>query len=352
MRTMTRARVLRLAGVELACIAAAAGCRCGPIPCETAPQGEGVEEEVCIPGGSFVMGHAKLPEPEFDVRQVYRPMPYNDWYPEHEVFLSPFFIDKYEVTWGRYRKCFQAGICSRRPIDRYPSLQLAFDDPAHANRPADSLWSEDAARYCTWLGKRLPTEAEWERAARGPKGFDYPWGNDPPSQELYEAPYDYGGWVGVDKACPYEARPVGEKCPREVGSSPQDVSAEGVHDLFGSVKEWVADWYDPFYYYSSPRENPTGPRGPVFMKVAHEYDWNNGYVAYGQHVARGDRGSLAGGAGWNRQILTPAAWFRESEGFSGGFRCARDDRPSAIKPNLFWLYRNLHWKPLSGGGKP
>ena len=172
----------------------------------------------------------------------------------------PFHIDSHEVTWGRYRACVDAGICSTRGLERYPETQKALRDPALENHPVDAITYAEALTYCTWVGKRLPTEAEWERAARGTDGRDYPWGNTLPSLELLLTETSY---VTEDRR------------PDAVGSHPEDVTPEGVFDLFVSVPEWVLDHYDPFYYEHGPSDNPTGPSEPVFLDVRHEYGQGN-----------------------------------------------------------------------------
>jgi formylglycine-generating enzyme required for sulfatase activity len=160
---------------------------------------------------------------------------------EHRVTLDAFYMDKHEVTTGRYAKFLEE--TGHEHPDHWNEVDLA----QHGTRPVIGVNWHDAEAYCQWAGKRLPTEAEWEKAARGTDGRKYPWGNEEPSRSL--ANYNWDGkraWEGYDTLSP-----VGSY---EVGKSPY-----GVYDLAGNVQEWVADWYSEDYYGSSPGRNPTGP---------------------------------------------------------------------------------------------
>ncbi len=176
----------RLSGGAWFAGAAALGlglCRCGET---TACRGDPGTDAVCIPGSSFTLGHAALAPPANPLGL----QPVNDWVPAHVVQLNPYFMDKFEVTWSQYAACVNAGICSTATLAQYspdpPSVDLT--SPIMANRPVGFVAYDDAAAYCTWKGKRLPTEAEWERAARSLKEFNYPWGNSPPGPDLLAAP--------------------------------------------------------------------------------------------------------------------------------------------------------------------
>ena len=149
--------------------------------------------------------------------------------PEHRVQLNAFWIDRYEVTISRYDECVAIGECDALPEDW---LFYASND-----FPMLASW-EQAKIYCQWRGGRLPTEAEWEYAARGPSGNLYPWGQSPPRETLA----NYGG---------------GRICT--VGMYPNGVSWINAYDMAGNAEEWISDWYDVNYYTISPRENPTGP---------------------------------------------------------------------------------------------
>lgn len=324
--------IARQVAMFLLVVVALAGCQCGPEPCRTKPRGEGLEEEVCIPGGVFRMGHAKLPKPPAEKLFPGVLMPQNDWWPEHEVKLSPYFIDKYEVTWGRYRQCVEAGVCKLDGIRQYQTMYGtldAFNDLARQSQPAWSLYWKEALEYCLWAGKRLPTEAEWERAARGGRDYDFPWGNEPVTPEQNRLSDD-----------------------EDVGAIEGDVTVEGVIGMFGGTSEWVSDWYDPYYYQRSPRENPQGPEGPVYVTVEHEYDWGFSYGANGEHIVRGEFRSHVGDETWDGIAKGSAAWMRDGRPSTEGARCARDDRPFATPPpSGAWPYRNVQWRPIPGGGR-
>lgn len=318
--------LLALAGLSLG------ACQCGPIPCKGQPVGTGLEEEVCIPGDSFSMGHETLPRPEPRPDDGYVVMPMNDWAPVHTVTLSPYFIDKYKVTIGRYRKCVDAGFCSS------PSLApgLDFRDPALDEQPVDGVEHSEAADFCLWQGKRLPTEAEWEHAARGPKNLDYPWGNSLPSEAALNEPLS-----------------------SPVGSNPENVSPHGAHDLWSPFWEWVADWYDPHYYEKSAKQNPNGPAEPVFFEERNPYGGDVRIRASGERVVRGRRHySLATGDEefWDVKRGAPL-WVRAQEDprthGNISFRCVREDGPLTVPPpSGAWTYRNLSWRAIpSGGGR-
>lgn len=175
---------------------------------------------VLIPAGVFLMGSA---DGEQDER------------PPHRVRLNAFYIDKYEVTNAQYKAFMQA---TGHAAPRY------WKDKRFAlpTAPVVGVTWYDARDYCRWRGKRLPTEAEWERAARGPDGYLWPWGNS------YKE-----GYANV------EGDADGYRYTAPVGSFEKGKTVEGVYDMAGNVWEWVADWYESTYYLSSPSDNPTGP---------------------------------------------------------------------------------------------
>jgi serine/threonine-protein kinase len=165
----------------------------------------------------------------------------SDEQPLHTVTLSAYSIDKYEVTNARYQACVDAGGCE--PLQRASSYtrDVYFGNPEFADYPVLNVTWDQASAFCAWEGKRLPTEAEWEKAARGSSDTrKYPWGDQAPTQELA----NFGNSVG-------DTTPVGSYL---AGASPY-----GVMDMAGNVWEWVSDWYQSDYYSVSPSNNPQGP---------------------------------------------------------------------------------------------
>lgn len=157
--------------------------------------------------------------------------------PEHKVYLDAFWMYKTEVTNAMYAQCVNAGFCDQPcSIETNPR----FRDPRYANYPVVYVTWQDAMDYCTWVGGRLPTEAEWEKAARGLGKAKYPWQEGYPSAQNVNA-----------------ANTVGDTTP--AGSYPLSASPFGLSDMAGNVREWVYDWYDADYYTFSSAQNPLGP---------------------------------------------------------------------------------------------
>ncbi len=188
-------------------------------------------EMVYVPAGDFLMGSGASD-----------PQAAEDEKPQHTVYLDPFWIDKFEVTNALYRHCVDAGKCGR-PGDLTSYTRTSyFDNPQFANYPANYISWQDARAYCIWAGKHLPTEAQWEKAARGTDGRIYPWGNTWDPTKL-------------------NSKDKGPGDTTAVGSYPAGASPYGGMDLAGNAWEWVADWYGADYYANSPRNNPSGPSG-------------------------------------------------------------------------------------------
>ncbi len=164
------------------------------------------------------------------------------------MYLDAFYIDKYEVTVKQYMACVKAGQCSRAGMQG----RCDYGRRDKLNYPINCVnWSQ-ARAYCKWVKKRLPTEAEWEKAARGTDGRIYPWGDEwnPRNANYCDASCDFD-WRdnSYDDGFP-ELAPV--------GSFSAGISPYGVYDMSGNVKEWVADWYE-FYYQENSTRNPVGP---------------------------------------------------------------------------------------------
>ncbi|MBN2717489.1 MAG: formylglycine-generating enzyme family protein [Deltaproteobacteria bacterium] len=168
-----------------------------------------------VPGGTFTMG-------------LNHPRAIPDEMTEHDVTVNPFYLDKTEVTNRAYNTCVDAGVCRRpRDIDTEKSRFEPLRFFRSENRPVSGVSRLDAKTYCHWRNKRLPTEAEFERAARGDDNRLYAWGNDAPSSE--RAVY-------------------ASRVTKEVGSCPKGAGPFGHLDLAGNVWEWTADLYDPLAY--------------------------------------------------------------------------------------------------------
>ena len=232
---------------------------------------------VLIPAGEFMMGSRE------DMAGA------KDELPAHPVYLDAYYIDQYEVTTMHYAKFVHE---TKRDVPEFwPTLTYKL----HEKKPVIGVTWDDAVGYCAWAGKRLPTEAEWEKAARGTDQRKYPWGNEVPDRT--RANFDrtmmftvYGVLVDVGSL--------------EAGKSPY-----GAYDMAGNVSEWVSDWYGQDYYMNSPPRNPKGPASGQERVIRggfwndHSGSWND----YGG-VASVTRGSTS---------------FR-SAGNALGLRCAQD----------------------------
>lgn len=164
---------------------------------------------------------------------------YYDEKPIHTVKLPDYYMDVYEVTNTLYKACVDSGGCAA-PHDTH-----SYNDSKYANHPVVYVDWTQAKIYCEWRAARLPTEAEWEKAARGADGRTYPWGNNMPDKTLL----NYNGSEVSDTT--------------DVGAYPTGKSPHGMYDMAGNVWEWVADWYSETYYYDTLGENAFGPQGPT-----------------------------------------------------------------------------------------
>ena len=255
---------------------------CGSSPTKDSNPNEEVkkpslENMVLIPAGEFLMG---VPEGEGSF----------DESPQYKVYLDSYYIDQYEVTNAQFKEFVEATgyvtYAERKgsgevwnPMEwgplslltlpgvnwRYPNTWIGKDEPNpnegwKKNRPHPEAWENynfddrmnypvvqvswnDAQAYTAWTGKRLPTEAEWEKAARGTDGRKWPWGNE----------------FDRDNEDVTVHTNIGSEGPLPVGCFPAGISPYGVYNLAGNVQEWVADWYAPDYYANSLLNNPKGP---------------------------------------------------------------------------------------------
>jgi formylglycine-generating enzyme required for sulfatase activity len=195
---------------------------------------------VYVPEGKFVMGSEN---PELEGSS-----------PVHTVYLDSFWIDQTEVTNGMYQECVEAGGCKPpRNVGSY-TRDFYYGNPDYVDYPVIFVDWFSATDYCTWAGRRLPTEAEWEKAARGTNGAKFPWGNGGISGNLLNFADRNSDVAWADQSID-----DGYADTAPVGSYPDGTSPYGVLNMAGNVNEWVADWYDGDYYGISPEANPTGP---------------------------------------------------------------------------------------------
>jgi formylglycine-generating enzyme required for sulfatase activity len=225
---------------------------------------------VLVPTGKFIMGSNNG---NLDER------------PAREVELDAFYMDLYEVTNSSYQICVIAGACTRPALEALGSfLTNYYDEPEYGDYPVVYVNWFQARSYCSWRGAKLPTEAQWEKAARGTDSPIYPWG---PYISCDRANYGY---------C--------TQSTSAVGSYAEGTSPYGLHDMAGNVWEWTADWYSDAYYQISPfPSNPTGPDTGLFR------------VLRGGSFADDDKSQRSS---FRNKDLP------ESFNWNIGFRCARD----------------------------
>ncbi len=239
------------------------------------PETSDVAPMVIISAGEFWMG-----SPGDESRS-------KDELPRHKVFLDSFYLDIFEVTTRQYAQFMNA---TGHPAPEFwDQVDLSRDE----NKPVVGVSWQDANDFCDGAGKRLPTEAEWEKAARGTDERKYPWGQEPPTTHLAN----------------FDQKPTPEKIYSDrlkpVGSYEDGKSPLGVYDMAGNAWEWVADWYDKKYYGISPKKNPKGPETGE-EKVMRGGSWDDLPTA----LRSGDRSKL----------------LPSERNDSVGFRCAKDER--------------------------
>ena len=199
---------------------------------------------VTIPAGEFLMGNSEGKGRD-------------DERPQRSVYLDAFLIDQVEVTNERYM-AFVKSSGHRTPPNPYGTGPLQSIMGIEQLPVVQTTWY-DAKAYCSWAKKRLPTEAEWEKAARGTDGRRYPWGNEPPTPK--QANFDRE-WEDEHTLYP-------------VGSLPDGDSPYGVKDMAGNAREWVSDWYDAEYYQHAPNRNPQGPDKKGVVRSIRGGSWHS-----------------------------------------------------------------------------
>jgi formylglycine-generating enzyme required for sulfatase activity len=207
--------------------------------------------QVYVPAGAFKMGTSTA----------------GDWtgedeFPLHQVSLPSYWIDQFEVTNAQYRQCVQAGDCTPPHLLSSQTRPVYFEDAEFTAYPVVQVDWAQADAYCRWAGRRLPGEAEWEKAARGSSEQLYPWEGDAVGNHF--ANFDiYDDWPNADTT--------------PVGKYPPGASRFGALDLAGNVYEWVADWYAADYYAQSPAQNPIGPQSGT-QRVVRGGAWSSDKV--------------------------------------------------------------------------
>jgi serine/threonine-protein kinase len=276
-------------------------------------------EMMLVPAGEFSMGIDadeidRLLQGRTDIKREY----FEREIPRHRVYLDTFYIDKYEVTNARFQQFVQV-TGHRTHADREGSGYVSGQERKSVNganwraprgpgssltgleqHPVVQVSQEDAKAYCSWAGKRLPTEAEWEKAARGTDGWSYPWGNQFDGRRANFCD------TNCETSWKESAANDGYRYTAPVGSYEGGKSPYGAYDMAGNVLEWVSDWFDTNYYRDSPARNPQGP-------------------------ASGDQ-AVGRGGGWSTLALGVRAPARGRHApadryDSLGFRCAKTPRP-------------------------
>ncbi|MCX6032853.1 MAG: SUMF1/EgtB/PvdO family nonheme iron enzyme [Chloroflexi bacterium] len=227
---------------------------------------------VYVPAGEFTMGAADGDSEASDNEK-----------PQHKVYLDAYWIDRTEVTNARYRQCVAAGACQPPSASKTHTRASYYGNAEYDNYPVIYVAWDAAQKYCQWAGRRLPTEAEWEKAARGTDGRKYPWGDAAPENQRANFNNNKDDTTAV-------------------GGYPSGASPYGAVDMAGNVWEWVADWYNATYYRNAPAQNPKGPDADQYR------------VLRGGSWVSVQRGVRAAGRYWFAPTFVDSVI---------GFRCAR-----------------------------
>jgi len=290
-----------------------------PTPIITSVRATDGKVMVFVPAGEFLMGSA-----ESDLAAN------DDEKPQHTVYLDEFWIDKTEITTAQYQQCIEAGICTAprsTGVDFQQCVDAGICPPLKTEEgvslenlfPVVGATWDQANAYCHWVGARLPTEAEWEKAARGTDGRIYPWGNV----------FDGTRVNFCDRNCVADNRDFayddGFRYVAPTGNFPAGASPYGALDMSGNVWEWTADWYDANAYSTSAYKNPTGPEIGL-QRVIRGGSWS--YPSKSLRVAR-------------RHREVPTTSHENS-----GFRCVMSEvartqlQPEAPTSRRFWSIGN------------
>lgn len=218
-------------------------------------------EMVYVPAGKFIMGSENG---------------YDDQKPVRQVYLDSYWIDKYEVSNAQYALCVASGACTKPSLTKSQTRNNYYGNPDYDNYPVIQIDWHQSQAYCQWVGGDLPTEAQWEKAARGTDGRTYPWGNESPTCQLTNF---NKGLYGNQSYCIGDTSPVTDY---EAGASPY-----GALNMAGNVREWVNDWYGSNYYSTSPTRNPSGPSSGEY-RVLRGGSWSN----HGWYIRAASRYSL------------------------------------------------------------
>ncbi|MBN2047964.1 MAG: SUMF1/EgtB/PvdO family nonheme iron enzyme [Anaerolineaceae bacterium] len=245
-------------------------------PIGTSREGEDGMTVFYVPAGEFLMGAA---EDDTDAEA--------DEFPQHPVYLDAFWIDQTEVTNGMYQKCVEDGVCTPPNSNDSQSRSFYFGNEYYQHYPVVNVNWYQATTYCKWAGKRLPTEAEWEKAASSGGKGKYPWGS---RVDCQNANYFQNG-----SSC------MGDTSV--VDAYPEAASLYGALSMGGNVWEWVADWYSDQYYAESPEQNPQGPdQGNYAVTRGGAFNYDARYLRT-----------------TNRGVAIPV-----NSNYNGGFRCVLD----------------------------